>query len=241
MPLKLKTLSESRLKGGSGVVRGDGGPRLTLRAPFLPVAGPRSERIRCCGGWFSNGASRCSCWAIRCPPAGARWRSSAADCKCPILPRAPGEGWGGQGERSPGWGAAEGPPRSWMLLARVIERRDPLPARSWARSSKPAGGLGKTSAGDRQETTFMCFHERERFTDSPLAKVLLLREKGYFQNLGRFWNPEDCKKLKVTRRKLRCPGGIRLCVCTCIRTYWMWVAGFVWKAKTLHLILLWMT
>ena len=50
IPLKWKKLSKSRLKGGSGVVRGDGGARLTLWAPFLSVAGPQSERIRCCGG-----------------------------------------------------------------------------------------------------------------------------------------------------------------------------------------------
>lgn len=57
----LKRLSEKQAKRGSRVVRGDGDSGLTLRAPFPSVAGPESERIRCCGGWFSSGASRCSC------------------------------------------------------------------------------------------------------------------------------------------------------------------------------------
>lgn len=183
--MPLRRLLESRLKGRSGVVRGDGDAGLTLRAPFLSVAGPQRERIRCCGGWFSSGASRCSCWATRCPPAGARWRSSAADCKCPVLPRSPGEGWGVQGERPPGWGAAQGSPRSLMLLARVSERRDPLPARGWARLLKPGGRTGWTSRGNRQETNFLCFHERERFTESPLGKISFSEKKGLLSGPGK--------------------------------------------------------
>ena len=69
-----------------------------------------------------------------------------------------------------------------------------------------------------------------RFTDSPLAKSLLLREKGYFQNLGRFCNPEDCKKLKnsqeaeVSRRHTS--------VCVHLYTYTLNVGGrFCVKSK----------
>lgn len=179
-------------------MRGSGDAGLTFRAPFLSVAGPQSQRIRCCGGWFSSGASRCSCWAIRCPPAGARWRSSAADCKCPVLRWTPGEGWGGQEQRPPGWGAAEGSPRSLMLLAWVGERRDPLPAWGWARVFKCGGRTGWTSGEDRQETDFVFPWEGAFFTESPLGRdpLPLGKEKGYSQDLGRFWNRESYKRLR---------------------------------------------
>lgn len=180
--------------------------------PLSTLAGPESERIRCCGGWFSSGASRCSCWATRCPPAGARWRSSAAGCKCPVLLGAPGEGWEGQWERPPGWGAAEGSQRSLMLLARVKKRGKPVTCGGLRQCLQPRREHWLNLKGRQARDKFsMSFHKRERrISSGQRSSVCSERKRLYFQDLGRFWNAEDYRR-RITRKTLREPGDTGLC------------------------------
>lgn len=64
----------------------------------------------------------------------------------------------------------------------------------------PSGRTGWTSRKDSREKFYISFHKRERFvfTESPLDKdpLPLVKEKCYFQDLERFWNPDESERFR---------------------------------------------